>query len=297
MAIFTGNTVDEAIERGLKKLGAKRENVHIQIEQKDKKGFLGIGKKRARVNIEPIHEETVRQADRLVTRGLDADFVAESPKVQSAMEATLEMSQVVKAVRAAEKASVGDLSQEDKDAIIEEAKNELAEKRLVAQETTADVISAVASDSNQHLVIKEVSKYLTLITQDMGVPASVSVKKEGNLIVFNLESSQDGLLIGKHGKILQALQVLAKAYANSLTEERVTLAINVGDYHEKRKVYITSLAHHAANRARNGETVYVNDLQSNERKIVHAIIARENGVQSHSVGRDSGRYIVVTKEN
>ena len=37
MAIFTGNTVDEAIERGLKKLGIKRENVHIQIEQKDKK--------------------------------------------------------------------------------------------------------------------------------------------------------------------------------------------------------------------------------------------------------------------
>ena len=56
MAIFTGNTVDEAIERGLKKLGVKRENVHIQIEQKDKKGFLGIGKKRARVNIDAIHE-------------------------------------------------------------------------------------------------------------------------------------------------------------------------------------------------------------------------------------------------
>ena len=43
MAIFTGNTVDEAIERGLKKLGVKRENVHIQIEQKDKKGnFVDI---------------------------------------------------------------------------------------------------------------------------------------------------------------------------------------------------------------------------------------------------------------
>ena len=60
MAIFTGNTVDEAIERGLKKLGIKRENVHIQIEQKDKKGFLGIGKKRARVNIDAIQEETFR---------------------------------------------------------------------------------------------------------------------------------------------------------------------------------------------------------------------------------------------
>ena len=154
-----------------------------------------------------------------------------------------------------------------------------------------------ALTQNQSKVIKEVSKYLTLITQDMGLPASVSAQNDGNLIIFNLKSTQDGLLIGKHGKILQALQVLAKAYANSLTAERVILAINVGDYHEKRKVYITSLAHHAAKRARNGETVYINDLQSNERKIVHAIISREPGVASRSVGRDSGRYIVVTKEN
>ncbi|MCJ1989989.1 protein jag [Lactococcus carnosus] len=295
MAIFTGNTVDEAIERGLKKLGVKRETVHIQIHQKDKKGFLGIGKKRARIQIDPIHEETVRQADRLATRGLDADFIAESPRVQSAMEATVELSQVIKAVKAAEKASTGDLSQEAKDAIIEEAKLEIAEKKLVDQINTLD-IEIDESQSSQNKVIKEVAKYLTIITQDIGVPASVSVRQDGNLTIFTLKSSQDGLLIGKHGKILQALQVLAKAYANSLTDERVTLAINVGDYHEKRKVYITSLAHHAAKRAAKGEVVYINDLQGNERKIVHAIIAREAGVSSHSTGRENGRYIIVTKE-
>lgn len=293
MAIFTGNTVDEAIERGLKKLGVKRENVHIQIHQKDKKGFLGIGKKRARIQIDPIHEETVRQADRLATRGLDADFIAESPKVQSAMEATVELSQVIKAVKAAEKASTGDLSQEAKDAIIEEAKLEIAEKKLVEHTLDTELDD---SQSSQNKVIKEVAKYLTIITQDIGVPASVSVRQDGNLTIFTLKSSQDGLLIGKHGKILQALQVLAKAYANSLTDERVTLAINVGDYHEKRKVYITSLAHHAAKRAAKGEVVYINDLQGNERKIVHAIIAREAGVSSHSTGRENGRYIIVTKE-
>lgn len=296
MAIFTGNTIDEAIERGLKKLGAKRENVHIQIEQKEKKGFLGIGKKRARVSIDPIHEETVRQADRLATRGLAADFVAESPKVQSAMEATLELSQVVKAVKAAEKASSGELSQEDRDAIIEEAKLEIAEKRALTSslDVKLDEISLTPSQSK---VIKEVAKYLTIITQDMGVPATVTVAQSGDLNVFTLKSTQDGLLIGKHGKILQALQVLAKAYANSLTDERITLAVNVGDYYEKRKVYITSLAHHAAKRAAEGEVVYINDLQSNERKIVHAILAHEPGIKSESVGKHGGRYIVVTKEN
>lgn len=194
MAIFTGKTIDEAIERGLKKLGVKRETVHIQIEQKDKKGFLGIGKKRARVNIEPIHEDTVRQADRLATRGLAADFIAESPKVQSAMEATVELSQVVKAVKAAEKASAGELSQEDRDAIIEEAKLEIAEKKILTQSLDTKLDEA-SSTSTQNKVINEVAKYLTIITQDMGVPATVSVEQSGELTIFTLKSTQDGLLI------------------------------------------------------------------------------------------------------
>jgi spoIIIJ-associated protein len=124
MAIFTGNTVDEAIERGLKNLAS---NVKMSIFKSSKKIKKGSGhwQKRARVNIDAIQEETVRQADRLATRGLDAEFIADSPKVQSAMEATLELSQVVKAVKAAEKASTGDLSQEDKEAIIEELRMKL----------------------------------------------------------------------------------------------------------------------------------------------------------------------------
>lgn len=109
----------------------------------------------------------------------------------------------------------------------------------------------------------------------MGIATRVSVSRDGNLTVFNLTSNHDALLIGKHGKILQSLQILAKAYANSILNTRMNIAVNVGDYHEKRKAYIVSLAHRAAERARGGETVYINDLQSNERKIVHTIIGQE----------------------
>ena len=142
----------------------------------------------------------------------------------------------------------------------------------------------------------KISTYLTNITSEMGIAITVNVAKEGTLLVFNLNSNQDALLIGKHGKILQSLQTLAKAYANSILSTRINIAVNVGDYHEKRKAYITSLAHRAAERARSGETVYINDLQSNERKIVHTIISKEEGVSSHSEGNEYNRYITVTKE-
>lgn len=303
MAIFTGETVEDAIERGLNRLGVKRENVHIHIEQKEKKGFLGFGKKRARVNIEPIHEETVRKADHLAERGVDDTINLGVPKSQSAMEATLELSQVVKAVRAAEREQNGEITEEERNAIIEVAKKTVVQNRQGTADLS-DVVSAVKEEveakkevSNEdEKIASKISSYLTTITQEMGIATRVSVSRDGNLTVFNLTSNHDALLIGKHGKILQSLQILAKAYANSILNTRMNIAVNVGDYHEKRKAYIVSLAHRAAERARGGETVYINDLQSNERKIVHTIIGQENGVSSHSEGQEYNRYIVVAKE-
>ena len=285
MAIFTGETVEDAIERGLNRLNVKRENVHIHIEQKEKKGFLGFGKKRARVNIEPIHEETVRKADHLAERGVDDTINLGVPKSQSAMEATLELSQVVKAVRAAEREQNGEITEEERNAIIEVAKKTVVQNRQGTADLS-DVVSAVKEEveakkevSNEdEKIASKISSYLTTITQEMGIATRVSVSRDGNLTVFNLTSNHDALLIGKHGKILQSLQILAKAYANSILNTRMNIAVNVGDYHEKRKAYIVSLAHRAAERARGGETVYINDLQSNERKIVHTIIGQENGV-------------------
>ena len=303
MAIFTGETVEDAIERGLNRLNVKRENVHIHIEKKEKKGFLGFGKKRARVNIEPIHEETVRKADHLAERGVDDTINLGVPKSQSAMEATLELSQVVKAVRAAEREQNGEITEEERNAIIEVAKKTVVQNRQGTADLS-DVVSAVKEEveakkevSNEdEKIASKISSYLTTITQEMGIATRVSVSRDGNLTVFNLTSNHDALLIGKHGKILQSLQILAKAYANSILNTRMNIAVNVGDYHEKRKAYIVSLAHRAAERARGGETVYINDLQSNERKIVHTIIGQENGVSSHSEGQEYNRYIVVAKE-
>ena len=303
MAIFTGETVEDAIERGLNRLNVKRENVHIHIEQKEKKGFLGFGKKRARVNIEPIHEETVRKADHLAERGVDDTINLGVPKSQSAMEATLELSQVVKAVRAAEREQNGEITEEERNAIIEVAKKTVVQNRQGTADLS-DVVSAVKEEveakkevSNEdEKIASKISSYLTTITQEMGIATRVSVSRDGNLTVFNLTSNHDALLIGKHGKILQSLQILAKAYANSILNTRMNIAVNVGDYHEKRKAYIVRLAHRAAERARGGETVYINDLQSNERKMVHTIIGQENGVSSHSEGQEYNRYIVVTKE-
>lgn len=107
----------------------------------------------------------------------------------------------------------------------------------------SDVVAAVKEEveAKKKFQMKKkncfkISSYLTTITQEMGIATRVSVSRDGNLTVFNLTSNHDALLIGKHGKILQSLQILAKAYANSILNTRMNVAVNVGDYHENGKL-------------------------------------------------------------
>lgn len=289
MTLYTGNTVEEAIDRGLKRERLARENAHVEIEQRESRGFLGVGRKRARVNIEPIHKDTVRRADRLATRHVDTSDM-EVPEAETAMEATLRLNQVVKAVRAAGIQEDDNLTEEEKQEKIEVIKENTDRVHVDAVETEISDFTDVETE-----ISKKIIEYLTLIVQQMGISVSINVKKREETLCFNLSSQQDALLIGKHGKILTSLEVVTKAYANTVTDEHINVEVNVGDYHEKRMSYLTSLAKRAAERARSGETVYINDLPASERKVVHNAIAKEDGVNSHSEGQDRRRYIVVTK--
>ncbi|HER2389612.1 TPA: Jag N-terminal domain-containing protein, partial [Streptococcus pyogenes] len=74
MVLFTGKTVEEAIETGLQELGLSRLKAHIKVISKEKKGFLGFGKKPAQVDIEGISDKTVYKADKKATRGVPEDI-------------------------------------------------------------------------------------------------------------------------------------------------------------------------------------------------------------------------------
>ncbi|MDR2976129.1 MAG: protein jag [Streptococcaceae bacterium] len=300
MATYTGNTVEEAIERGLKREGIARENAHIEIEQRESNGFLGVGRKRARVSIDPIREETKRRADRMATRNVDQSDM-EIDKAESAMEATLRLNKVIKAVR---KAGINDDYN-----LTDEEKQEKIEK--ITQTVKAEPIEEIIPVSNhktaeepadhegltEEELIALVSDYLTKIIDGMGIKVKIACKKVGEVLNFNLQSNHDALLIGKHGKILDALDTLTKALASVSSPNRIEVRVNVGDYHEKRERYLISLANRAADRViSSGEAVYISDLPSHERKIIHNTLSNISGVSSHSEGQGTKRYIVVSPE-
>ncbi|MBO0453984.1 MULTISPECIES: RNA-binding cell elongation regulator Jag/EloR [Enterococcus] len=249
MPVYEGPTIDEAISKGLQALGLKKEVVDIEILTDAKRGFLGMGKKDARVSIEPIKAEKSVTPEDSAEKKLDE----RAPSNESESE-----EKVLK-----EDFSIRSTSQ----------LNELDEEEAT----------------------KELALYLTNITNDMGVPALVKIQHEtSGLIIMNLETSKQGMLIGKHGKILNALQYLSQVFLHRVAKEKLSVVVNVGNYRQKREEVLTRLAQRTAEKVKEtGRPVFLEPMPAFERKMIHSALSKDEYIKTHSEGEDPYRYLVV----
>lgn len=145
--------------------------------------------------------------------------------------------------------------------------------------------------------ITELAVYLTEMTQALGAPALVKVVREKSVITFQLENDKPGLLIGKHGKVLNALQYLAQVFIHRLAKNKLSVVVNVGNYRERRAAAIERLATNTAEKVmRTGRPVYLEPMPAFERKQIHAILSEYGGVTTYSEGEEPFRYLVVEEK-
>jgi spoIIIJ-associated protein len=275
MATFRGKTVEEAIEKGLGQLDVPKERAHIKILQAPSSGFFGLGKKEAQVEIKSIADRIIQQADRAAVRGVPEEVTAKAEPVKSAQEVTVELSQVV--------AEVKKIRNNEKEDVVEND-----EKKDYANTTS------YSKNLEEKEVIVELSKYLTKITKMLGAPALVRIEHNNNKVYFHLDSKKQGMLIGKHGKILNALQHISQIFIHRFTSEKLSIVINVGDYRIKRKKALVRLAKKTAEKVKTtGQTVFLEPMSPFERKQVHSALMKESNVKTHSEGEDPFRYLVV----
>ena len=123
MVLFTGSTVEEAIQKGLKELGIPRMKTHIKVVSKEKKGFLGLfGKKLAQVDIEAISETTVIKANQQAIKGVPKEINEQNEPVKTVTEATVDLGHVVEAIKKIEEEGQG-VSDEVKAEILKNEKH------------------------------------------------------------------------------------------------------------------------------------------------------------------------------
>lgn len=233
MPTFKGETVEQAIETGLKSLQISRVDADIQIVEEGKKGFLGIGRKEAVVNVVAKQQEAP-----LVEEAKQEAVIKGTPKTE---------------------------------------KNESNSEKL--------------SDEQ---VIESLKDYLLSITKELHALTKIDVSKEDGRYVLQLETEKKGLLIGKHGKTLNALQYLSQVYVHRLAQNRVSVVLNVGNYRERRETIIKRLSQQTLKQVREtGQPVFLEPMPAFERKQVHSILSTEKDIKTHSEGNEPHRYLVV----
>jgi len=120
------------------------------------------------------------------------------------------------------------------------------------------------------------------------------VHKEDGVVTFKLHGPDMGILIGKHGQTLDALQYLTNLVANKHSAEHMRVMIDIEDYRERRSQTLTRLALRLADKVkRSGERVVLEPMNPHERKIIHMALQDDHRVNTLSEGEDPYRRVVI----
>ena len=318
MVLFTGSTVEEAIQNGLNELEIPRMKAHIKVISREKKGFLGFfGKKPAQVDIEPISETTVVKANQQAIKGVPKEINDQNDPVKTVSEATVDLGHVVAAIKKIEEEGQeiseevkAEILKNDKEAstILEETGHIEVLKELQPEETQDEDEPEKGSDLENlglkveptydtEKVVEEVTNYVQAIIDDMDVEGTISSTSNRRSINMQIDTNEPGRIIGYHGKVLKSLQLLAQNYLYNRYSKTFYITINVNDYVEHRAEVLQSYAQKLATRVlEEGRSQMTDPMSSSERKIIHRIISRMEGVTSYSEGDEPNRYVVVDTE-
>ena len=117
---------------------------------------------------------------------------------------------------------------------------------------------------------------------------------EGELIL-DVSDGDLAVLIGRHGKTLDALQVLVSSLVNNKLGFPYPVVVDIEGYKNRRRQKIQTIAHNAASRARKQHgSVKLPPMNAYERRIAHMALASDSSVTTHSEGVDPDRYVIVT---
>ena len=257
----SGKNVEEAIRAGLATLGMTRDQVDIAILTEGRPGILGVGAQPARVTLTPKLRPAAPSAPAAVVP--PARPLAE---VAPAAAAPLDESFVNQGVGEARPALTMD----------------------------SDLVTDSAVD------------VLETLLQLMGIEGEVSAREPVTpgdgagmvaavLDVSGVDDEEQGLVIGRKGETLAALQYMVNLIVNHQTRSHSLFGVDVEGYRQRREKALGDLARRIADRVRdNGQAMTLEPMPPAERRIVHIALADDPDVETISIGEGEARKVAIT---
>ena len=262
----TGKTEEEAIQNALRQLGLDRDDVSVEILERAKSGFLGLGSCPAKVRVSYGPEEE------------------EEPAAPAEAEARQEEPKPVKAERKPR--------QERKAA--EKPAAPAEEPEAAPEETQPETVQTLGEEVDDEKA-QAIRKFLSGLLEQMESTAEIHIylAEKGRYKVI-LEGKGLGALIGRRGETLDAIQQLTSYAVNRSGGGRVRVQLDAENYREKREQSLQHLARKvAAKVTKYHRSVTLEPMNAYERHVIHTALQDVPGVTTYSTGTEPNRRVIV----
>lgn len=263
----TGKTEEEALARALAQLNLERDDVSVEILERAKAGFLGIGSTPAKVRVTYGEDEEPATPEKPRVEAKPAPRPAEKPASRAERPAAAEPVQNLR----------------------ESAPNR---ERSTPAEHTAKPLGEEVQDEKADAI----RAFLAGLLEKMEVEARIHVylPEKGRYQVL-LAGSGMGQIIGRRGETLDAIQQLTGYCVNRAGAGRVRVTVDAENYRAKREESLEHLARKvAAKVVKYRRSVTLEPMNAYERHIIHAALQDEPNVDTGSIGADPNRRVVVS---
>ena len=311
----SGKSVDEAVMQALSRLGKRRDEVEITVLQAPARGAFGIGSKdaRVRVSVRPSSLSAVitpEMADAILgpdeTEALpEEELYAQDEEINQFGEGEEEFLEGEDEEGEEEFLEGEDEDEYEEDEIEEEEPAPFISASAFTPQLSAELglgdVSVTEGEMQEVEVPTREDVEITVdvlqhILRYMNIPATVQVRSTSPL-TLNIHGIHEnlGLLIGRRGETLAALQLLVSLIVGHRTKHRMRIVVDAENYRERREENLRSLALRVAQQVRNyRRSIALEAMPPHERRIVHIALSDSKDISTESIGEGDARRVVIS---
>ena len=302
----SAKTVEEAIELGLQELGVSIGDVDVLVVEEGSKGLFGLfGSRPAKVRLtvkdseeDPLGDLMLEEERKPAAPKKDAEKKPEKKQEKKPEKKPAEKKPAQEkksAPKPAEKKAETARSEEPEAAEKAAGEEQKAPVRALEKPEVTMIPADQLTDDDPAGIAHT---FLMELTRLMGVEVTIDMGKdaEGNIYGY-INGDTLGILIGRRGETLDALQYLTSLKVNRGREGYTRVTLDTENYRAKREDTLIRLANRMANRAlRTGRKVSLEPMNPYERRIIHYALQQADGVTTHSEGDEPNRHVVITQK-
>ncbi|MFZ1980249.1 MAG: RNA-binding cell elongation regulator Jag/EloR [Smithella sp.] len=259
-------SIDEAIEKACTEFGVSREKLNIEIISGESGGFLGLFSKKAKIKASLL--------------SLDMDFsFTDKPKPKSELKIKMDSK------KNPEKEVPAEKSKKRMEPVTESAEKSFVPTPVavtIADPIPVSIMGTKAKDLLEGILLRISPEYKVIVNETQ------------EKIILSIEGDESGLLIGKRGQNLDALQYILNKAINKIDNDHKMILIDLGEYRKRREEFLLGLAEKIREKVKKTKKpVSLAHMNAHDRRIIHMVLQEDESLITQSRGEGKYRKVVI----